>query len=111
MPLLRDGLISCEPFRVAAATPQASAVTSVIEAPPAEQPRGAAADLMARNTTPMWLAAAQRFVEQRQIELARLERDSGGEGLSPEAAAIARGVRRALATIQEVLETRAERET
>ena len=83
-------------------------MTSVIEAPPDEQPRGAAADLMARDTTPMWLAAAQRFVEQRQLDLARLERDSGRDGLSPEAAAIARGIKRALATIQNVLEDRAQ---
>ena len=108
MPVLRHGLISCEPFRVAAETPLAPGVTSVIEAPPDEQPRGAAADLMARDTTPMWLAAAQRFVEQRQLDLARLERDSGRDGLSPEAAAIARGIKRALATIQNVLEDRAQ---
>lgn len=109
MPGLRDGLISCEPSRVAAAVPEASALTSVIEPPPAEQPRGAAADLMAGDSTPMWLAAAQRFVEQRQVELARLEQDNGGEGLSPEAEAIARGVRRAITTIQEVLEAKAQR--
>ncbi|GAA1955852.1 hypothetical protein GCM10009798_13900 [Nocardioides panacihumi] len=105
-PRLRSGLVCCEPPRVAAAVPEAVAVSSVIETPQDEQPRGAVAELIAGGETPMWLAAAQRFVEQRQVELAQFERDSGPDGLSPEAAAIARGVKRALTVIQDVLEER-----
>jgi hypothetical protein len=109
LPVLRASMLSCEPGRVAAPSPGAAGVTSVIEPAPDEQPYGAAADLMAGDATPVWLAAAQRFVEQRQVDLARLKRDSAADGLSPEAEAIVRGVELALKKIQEGLAETAKR--
>jgi len=109
-PTLTHGLVSCEPHRVATTTPQISLVTQVVEAPLAEQPQETAAALMADDTTPIWVAAAQRFIEQRQVELARLEAEAADGSVNPEAAAVRRGVKWALATIQDVLEVQAKRQ-
>ena len=108
-PQLDSGVIHCEPFRVTEELREPTGATTVIEPPPAEQPQAATSKLIASDTTPMWLAAAQRFVEQRQVELTRLEGDGDGRSLTPEVEAIARGVRQALATIQDVLEAQAEK--
>lgn len=108
-PMLESGVIHCEPFRVTEELREPTGATTVIEPPPAEQPHEATAKLIAADTTPMWLAAAQRFVEQRQVDLTRLEGGHEGASMSPEAAAIVRGVRQALSTIQDVLESQAEK--
>jgi hypothetical protein len=108
-PELGSGVVHCEPFRMTSQLRDPTGATTVIEPPPSEQPQAAVAKLMDSDTTPMWLAAAQRFVEQRQIELTRLEGADDGKPISPEAAAIVRGVRQALETIQNALETKAEK--
>lgn len=109
-PILTHGLVSCEPYRVATSAPEISLVTQVVEAPLAEQPKETAAALMAKDTTPIWVAAAQRFIEQRQVELARFEDEAADDSRNPEAAAVKRGVKWALATIQDVLESQAKRQ-
>lgn len=110
-PEMRHGLVTCDASQIEADV-EVPVETMSIPVPtrPGEQPREATEALITDDTTPMWVAAAQRFVEQRQLDLARLESPDRTEPLSPEAAAIARGVRAALVAIQDALAARARKE-
>ncbi|WP_155917900.1 hypothetical protein [Marmoricola sp. URHB0036] len=103
-PRLTHGMLVSEPTRAPDdLLPLTYGVASSADA----RPRGAAATLMEAENTPIWLAAAQRFVEQRQVQLAQYQKTAKSGTQTPEAAAVALGVEVALAAIQEALATKA----
>ena len=102
-PRMNHGMVSCEPHRVVATLPRTVASTFQVNVPTAEEPHGQVADVIADDDTPMWLAAAQRFIEQRQLDLARIEGDLNEGNPSPEVVALAKGMRKALVIIQKVV--------
>lgn len=107
-PPLEYGMVACEPNRAAVNLAQAVSLTREVTAPDGVTPQGAAAELMAADNTPIWLAAAQRFIEQRQLELSRLEQSSRSGTQGREAAAVALGIEAALIAIQKTLAARAQ---
>jgi hypothetical protein len=106
-PHIRHGMVACEPHRVRASLQNALALSRQVTPPEDVQPRGAVAELMEKDDTPMWLAAAQRLIEQRQVELSRLQRAASREPADAEVRAVAAGIQKALAVIQDALAERA----
>jgi hypothetical protein len=107
-PALTHGMLLCEPLRAPKTLmTQAASVTFEVATPASATLQGVAAELMAAENTPLWLAAAQRFVEQRQLELARYQGRPKTGTRSQEAEAVVLGVETALAAIQKALEQKA----
>lgn len=102
-PRMYTGMIACEPHRVSDQVPEVSIITRQVESAPDEQPRDEVAALIADDATPIWLAAAQRFIEQRQVDMEKLKRDAPIGALSPEATYVTDGIKRALVIIQDAL--------
>jgi hypothetical protein len=65
-------------------------------------------NLLSQDYTPAWVAGAQRFIEQQQMELARLERDAPVGSSRAEAKFRVQGVRDALSVLQAAIEEQAE---
>ena len=108
-PTMRYGMVTCEPHQIVGAESLGGLSRAVTSAPD-EEPRASTEAVIVDDSTPMWVAAAQRFIEQRQIDLARLESQGRTEPLGPEAAAIAKGIRIALVAIQERLAARTQQD-
>lgn len=106
-PRLEHGLLASEPHRVRG-FPEIGGLSQVVRAPESELPHGAVSNLLSQDFTPAWVAGAQRFIEQQQMELARLERDAPVGSSRAEAKYRVQGVRDALSVLQAAIEEQAE---
>lgn len=107
-PRLEHGLLASEPHRVRGFPEHAGGLTQVVRAPESERPHDAVSHLLSQDFTPAWVAGAQRFIEQQQMELARLERDAPVGSSRAEAKFRVQGVRDALSVLQAAIEAQAE---
>ena len=103
-PRLEHALLATEPHRVRGFPEHAGGLTHVVQAPPSERPQQAVREVLSSENTPAWVAGVQRFIEQQQVEIARLERDAPIGSRQPEAEYRTQGIRDALAVLQEALE-------
>ena len=97
-------LLACEPHRVRGAGAVHGGPHTVVEASAAARPAGAIAAIIHDEETPAWVAAAQRFIEQRHLELARLRRDAPISSATPESRHAVEGVEEAIADLSAVIE-------
>ncbi|GAB4064151.1 hypothetical protein GCM10028777_09520 [Angustibacter speluncae] len=99
-----DSLLACEPYRVRGAGSLHGGPHTTIEAPAAARPTGAIDAIIHDEETPAWVAAAQRFIEQRHLELARLRRDAPVGSSTPESRSAIEGIEEAIADLTAVIE-------
>jgi hypothetical protein len=97
-------LLACEPYRVRGGSAVQGGPHTPIVAPAAAHPTGAIAEIIHDEETPAWVAAAQRFIEQRHLELARLRRDAPIGAATPESRHAVEGVEEAIADLSAVIE-------
>lgn len=104
-------LLACEPYRVRGGGGLQGGPHTSVEAPAAAYPSGAIGAIIHDEETPAWVAAAQRFIEQRHLELARLRRDAPIGTASPESRHEIEGIEDAIEDLTAVIEQwAAERE-
>lgn len=97
-------LLGCEPYRVRGGGSLQGGPHTTIVAPAAAHPSGAIDAIIHDAETPAWVAAAQRFIEQRHLELARLRRDAPVGSSTPEARNTIEGIEEAIADLTAVIE-------
>lgn len=97
-------LLACEPYRVRGGTSLRGGPHTTIEAPAAAHPSGAIGAIIHDAETPAWVAAAQRFIEQRHLELARLRRDAPVGSSTPESRNAIEGIEEAISDLTAVIE-------
>lgn len=97
-------LLACEPYRVRGGGGLQGGPHTSVEAPAAAHPSGAIGAIIHDEETPAWVAAAQRFIEQRHLELARLRRDAPIGTTMPESRHAIEGVEDAIEDLTAVIE-------
>jgi hypothetical protein len=97
--------VYCQPFRVAGQPRQVSAPASASAPSPDLE-----AVVQASDNLPAWLAASQRYLDQCEWKLRRIEQGEP-EAASPELMMEQQGIREALRRIQSAVTTLAKKET
>jgi len=100
--------LMAQPQQVYAPGSPALPTSSAQELPP---PTGAVTRQFASEDTPMWLAAAERYIEQQQGELIRYRQSTMQRRPTPAEEAYFSGVESALRKIREVVDRHAEAES
>jgi hypothetical protein len=102
-PCLPHALLGCEPQRVRGGEAVVGGPHTSVTA--AARAAGSIDAIIHAEETPAWVAAAQRFIEHRQLELARLRRDAPVGSATPEGRQNAEGIEEAIAALMEVVDT------